>query len=137
MGTLLYYERAIDSTKLIALGTLAAATNTQDKAQDTTQLLNYCVTHSYATIHFHRIDMCIKIHSDASYLSETKSRSCAGGYFYLICLPSDPSKPHPPDSIIPPMNFAINIVRYITKIVIYYATKSELVDYFLIPNRVT
>jgi hypothetical protein len=33
--------------------------------------------------------MILKIHSDASYLSEAKARSCAGGHFYMGDKPSN------------------------------------------------
>lgn len=44
LGTLLYYARAIDSTMLVAIGTLAAAKTTHDTAQGIAQLLNYAAT---------------------------------------------------------------------------------------------
>ena len=40
VGTLLYYGRAVDITMLVALGTLAATTNTQDKSKSITHILN-------------------------------------------------------------------------------------------------
>jgi len=52
IGTLLFYGRAINSTLLVALGTLSAAQSkgTATTAQAITQLLNYCATHPDATI---------------------------------------------------------------------------------------
>jgi hypothetical protein len=72
IGTLLFYGRAIDSTLLVALGTLSAAQSkgTAATAQAITQLLNYCATHPDATIRFIASDMHLHIHSEASYLSE-------------------------------------------------------------------
>ena len=46
-------------------------------------LLDYAATHPNAVICYHRSDMILKIHSDASYLSEKEARSRAGGYFFL------------------------------------------------------
>jgi Reverse transcriptase (RNA-dependent DNA polymerase) len=85
IGTLLYYARAVDSTMLVALGTIAAA---QTKATDATmqaamQLLDYAATHPDAKVRFHASDMILHIHSDASYLSEPQARSRVGGYFFL------------------------------------------------------
>ena len=70
---------------LVALGTLAAAqtkgtTHTMDAAVD---LLNYAATNPNAAIRYHRSDMILYAHSDASYLSEPQARSCVGGFFYL------------------------------------------------------
>jgi hypothetical protein len=126
VGTLLYYARAVDSTMLVALGSLAAAKNTQAKAQAITQLLNYCTTKPEATVRFHASDMSLKIHSDASYLSEPKARSRAGGYFYLSSHPTDPSKPPTPTSIPPPMNGAIHVLSSILDVVLASATEAEL-----------
>lgn len=85
VGTFLYYARAVDPTMLMTLSTLAGeqATSTQQTAQRVTRFLNYCATHPEATIRYHRSDMILRVHSDASYLSEPKARSRAGGHFYL------------------------------------------------------
>ena len=48
-----------------------------------TQLLQYAETHQNAAVTFHRSDMILKIHSDASYLSEYGARSRVGGFFFL------------------------------------------------------
>ncbi len=50
-------------------------------------------THPDATIRYHASDMILKIHSDASYLSEPKARSRAGGHFFLSDRPTDLSQP--------------------------------------------
>lgn len=90
-GTLLYYARAVDPTLLVALGTIAAQ---QSRGTATTnaainQVLDYCHTHPNATIRYRASDMILKIHSDASYLSEAKARSRAGGHFYMGDHPSN------------------------------------------------
>jgi hypothetical protein len=46
-------------------------------------LFDYLVTQPDAKIRFHASDMILHIHSDASYLSVSKARSCLGGIFYL------------------------------------------------------
>jgi len=52
LGTLLYYARAIDSTMLPAINTIATqqATPTRKTMEAVTQLLNYCATHPDASI---------------------------------------------------------------------------------------
>jgi hypothetical protein len=84
-GTLLYYARAVDPTMLVALGTIAAqqTNGTEATAEAIVHLLNYCATHPIATIRYRASDMILRIHSDASYLSEAKARSRLGGHFYL------------------------------------------------------
>jgi hypothetical protein len=76
-GTLLFYARAIDSTMLVALGTIASnqSKGMQATAQALTQLLNYAAAHPDATVRYTPSDMYLHIHSDASYLSEAKARS--------------------------------------------------------------
>jgi hypothetical protein len=111
---------------LVSLGSLAAAKNTQAKTQASTQLLNYCATKTEAAVHLYASDMSLKIHSDASYLSEPKARSRAGGYFYLSSLPMDPSKPPSPTSTQPPMNGAIHVLGSIRDFVLASATEAEL-----------
>jgi hypothetical protein len=85
VGTLLYNARAVDPTLLVPLSTLASqlstATTTTIKA--VAHLLDYCSTHPEATIRYYASDMQLKIHSDASYLSEPKAKSRIGVYFFL------------------------------------------------------
>ena len=49
----------------------------------TEHFLTYAASHPNATIKFYKSDMILKIHSDASYLSERQGQSRAGGHFYL------------------------------------------------------
>jgi hypothetical protein len=85
VGTLLYNARAVDPTLLVPLIVLASqlstATTTTIKA--VSHLLYYCSTHPESTIRCYASDMQLKIHSDASYLSEPKAKSRIGGYFYM------------------------------------------------------
>jgi hypothetical protein len=102
--TFLFYGRAIDSTILVVLGTIASkqSKDTHTTAQAVTQLLNYAAAHPDANVRYHASDMCLHIHSDASCLSEAHTRSRAGGTFFLSNKPADPSNPtnNPP----PPYN---------------------------------
>ena len=70
---------------LVALGTIASAqTQGTTKTMDATiQLLDYAAPHPDAAIRFHASDMILYVHSDASYLSEPRSKSRVGGIFYL------------------------------------------------------
>jgi hypothetical protein len=123
IGTLLYYARAIDSTMLVCLGTLAAAQTkgTAATTQACTQLLNYAATHPDAVIRYTASDMILKLHSDASYLSEPEARSRVGGFHYLgnnqPIIAGDP--PEPP-------NGAILVVSSIMKMVVASAAEAEL-----------
>ena len=85
MGTLLYYSRAVDTTMLVALGTIAAqqASATQATSRYVTHLLDYCHKHPDAKVRYHASDMILHIHSDASYNFEAKARRWAVGHFYL------------------------------------------------------
>ena len=91
VGSILYYARAVDLTVLMALSSIAVE---QTKATERTmkrccELLDYLATQSEAKIRFHASDMVMNIHSDASYLSETKSRSRACGHFFMGWMPKN------------------------------------------------
>jgi len=123
LGTLLFYARAVDSTMLKAIGTIATqqANATEATMKAITHLLNYCATHPEATVRFHASDMILHIDSDASYLSEPKARSSAAGYHYLSSHPNpDPNAPPPPD------NGAINVFCQIMREVLSSAAEAEL-----------
>jgi hypothetical protein len=71
-------------TVLMALSSIAVE---QTKATEKTlgrciQLLDYLASNSEAKVRYHASDMVMNIHSDASYLSETKARSRACGHFF-------------------------------------------------------
>jgi hypothetical protein len=85
MGTLLYNAHAVDPTLLVPLSALASQLSTSTTAtfKDVSHLLDYCSTHLESTIRYFSSDMQLKIHSDASYLSEPKAKSRIGRYFYL------------------------------------------------------
>ena len=53
------------------------------------QLLDYLSTHPNATNRYRASDMILNIHSDASYLSQTKARSRACGHYFLGWIPQD------------------------------------------------
>jgi len=124
VGVLLYYARAIDSSMLPALGTIAATqSNATEKTERATrQLLDYAATHPDATIRFCASDMVLHIHSDASYLSEPKARSRAGGLFFLSNRTGKPT----PTSTPPPTNGAVHVNSNIMRVVTSSAAEAEI-----------
>lgn len=48
-----------------------------------THFLYYCASNPVAKMVYHASDMVLGVHSDASYLSISKSHSRSGGFFYL------------------------------------------------------
>jgi hypothetical protein len=85
VGLLLYYARIIDSTMIVAVTKLASqqAAPTIETQIAADLLLQYAAWHPNAQVVFKKSTMQLEISSDASYLSETKSRSRVGGVAYL------------------------------------------------------
>ena len=128
IGVLLFYARAIDSTMLVALGTLASA---QTKGTEATMkaainLLNYAATHPDAIVRFYGSSMQLHIHSDASYLSEFNARSRVGGYFFLGDKDNTESTSPPP-----PINGAIHVESIIPGPVMSSASEAETGGLFI------
>lgn len=92
VGTFLFYGRAVDPTTLVALSTIASQQScaTAKTMEAVNKFLDYMATNSMATTRFQASDMVVKIHSDASYLTERKARSRSGGHFYLGNKPDKP-----------------------------------------------
>ena len=120
LGDAYCYARALDNTALCGLSTLAseqgAATLTTDEKAN--QLLDYLATHPNATVRYYASDMVLNIHSDASYLSETRARSRVGGTYFLGSTPK-PGQPIP-------LNGAIFVHTGILKFVVASAAEAEL-----------
>ena len=91
VGVFLFYARAVDPTLLCAVNKLASkqATPTASTAQHATRILQYASRFPNAGIVIRASDMQLHCHSDASYLSEPRSRSRAGGLLFLGAI--DPS----------------------------------------------
>eukprot|EP00804_Cyclotella_cryptica_P002822 CCRYP_009357-RA/>CCRYP_009357-RA protein AED:0.38 eAED:0.48 QI:0/0/0/1/0/0/2/0/249 len=85
IGVFLYYARAVDCTMLPALGSLATqqAAPTQNTLLKIQQFLDYAMTHQDAMITYRASNMILAVHSDTSYLSETKARSRAGAFLHV------------------------------------------------------
>lgn len=86
VGSLLFYARVVDPTLRVALSSISSY---QDKPTIQTwnavqHILDYCHTYPEATIQYDKSDMILKVHSDASYLSEPEARSRIGGHFFLV-----------------------------------------------------
>jgi hypothetical protein len=83
--TLLYYVRVVDPMILTALSAIAAqqASPTQTTMDRVRQLLDYITSQEKAVLTYNASDMILAVHSDAGYINEPKSRSRAGGHFYL------------------------------------------------------
>jgi hypothetical protein len=121
-GTLLYYARAVDSTMLVALNAIATqqASPTQKTMERAKQLLDYAASQEEAVLTYNASDMVLAIHSDAGYLNERKSRSRAGGHFFLSS-----------NVQCPPNNGAILNVAQIIKAVMSSAAEAELGGLFI------
>ena len=87
------------------------------------QFLDYMHTHPNAVIRFRSSDMILNVHSDASYLTASRGRSRAGGYFFLGSLPKN-GKPIK-------LNGNIAITCAILKLVAASAAEAELGALFL------
>ena len=102
----------VDPTILTALGSIAAQQpkGTEKTYTDTLWLLNYAATHLNAKICYTASDMILHIHSNASYLSEPRSRSRAGGHYFLGDKRPDMSNPL---TTRPRLNFPIHFISRI------------------------
>jgi hypothetical protein len=105
LSTFLYYARAVDSTMIVALSSIATeqAAPTKETMDKVEQFLDYAASQEDAILTFHASDMVLACHSDVSYLSESKARSRAGGHFSCrttsISPPTTaPSSPQPKSS---------------------------------------
>ena len=99
LGVFLFYARAIDSTMLAAVGTMAASLSTArwaDIQPRIAHFLDYAATHPDAQLVYRHSDMHLWSHTDASYLTEPKARSRAGGYHFFSDKPLLPLRPDSP-----------------------------------------
>ncbi len=91
-----------------------------DIMAQTKQLLDYLATQDEADLTYNCSDMILAAHSNGSYLSEPKSRSHAGGYFFLCN-----------NAEVPPNNVAILNLAHIIKNVIASTTEAELTAHYI------
>jgi len=73
-GKFLFLGRAVDSTLLCPISTIASQSSkpTKDTMRYTLQLLDYLATQEDAMLSYHASDMVLAVHSEAGYLSEPK-----------------------------------------------------------------
>ena len=130
MGTFWYYGIVLDNTILVALNdiSLEQYKATDNTSKNITKLLNYLATHPEAVIKYHASGMQIYVRSDASYLSVSKSRSRAGGIYYLS---DPPPNPQDPDNYTPLLNGIIHVVCKILRNIMSSAAEAELGALFL------
>ena len=85
VGSLLYYARAVNNKLLCTINTIGMkqASGTQNTLGECTQVLDYLAHYPNKGITYKASKMVLAAHSDASYLSETKSRSRAGAHIFL------------------------------------------------------
>jgi hypothetical protein len=124
IGSILYYAQAVDMMVLIALSTIAMlqAKPTEKTMERCVQLLNYLAMHADTKIRFYASDMIMNIHSDASYLLESKACSRACGHFFMGWKPivGEPIK----------LNGAFYTNSVILKFVVASAAEAELGAFF-------
>ena len=90
----------------------------------TKQLLDYVATQEEAVLTYHASDVKLAAHSDASYLSEPKARSRAGGHLFLSS-----------DTQVPANNGAVLNIAYIIKNVMTSATEAELAALYIMARE--
>jgi hypothetical protein len=85
VGSILYYARAVDNKLLCTVSTIGStqASATQNTLAECNQLLDHLALHPNDGITYKASNMILAAHSDASYLSESKSRSRAGAHIFL------------------------------------------------------
>lgn len=126
VGVFTFYTRAVDPTMNTAVGSIS--TSAKDNSFETlkkkiNQLFDYAHTHPNAAIKFVASQMHLWVHTDASYLSETRARSRAGGYYFLS---DKPQLPITPEQQAPTHNGAVHILCKIIDAVMTSAQEAEL-----------
>ena len=126
LGLFQYYARSIDTTMLSAINSIATNMTTATKKDldfRINQFLDYAATHPDAKIRYVASEMQLWIHSDASYLTEPKARSRAGGHFFLS---KKPTYPIDSSSLTPPHNGAILMICKIIDSIMASAMEAEV-----------
>ena len=125
-GKFLFLGRAVDSTLLCPISAIASqsAAPTTDTLEQTYDLLDYLATQEEAVLTYTASEMTVAVHSDASYLSEPKARSRAGGHFFLSS-----------NATIPQNNGAILNIAHIIKHVMTSATEAELAALYIMARE--
>ncbi len=116
-GKFIRYGRGVDGTILTPLSAIAAKQSnpTVHTTQQSQQLLDYLAMQEPVVLTYHKNEMVLAVHSNASYLNEEEARSQAGGHHFLS-----------EDLPFPPNNGAIHNVAEIIKGVMSSAAEAEL-----------
>lgn len=127
VGFLLYYGRAVDNKPLVALSAIGsqqaqAAENTKLSVH---QLLNYVAAYPSDGTTYCASHMILAAHSDASFPSESKSRSRARAHIFLT-----------KDEPIPRFNGAILTIAQIIKFDMASAAEVELAALFITTRKI-
>jgi hypothetical protein len=85
--------------------------------------MDYAACNPLSIIRYHASDMVLYVHSDASYLSETRARSRAAGHFFLSDTPVDPAAP--PVNL-PRLNGPVHTMCKIIDVVVGSAAEAEI-----------
>jgi hypothetical protein len=117
IGVLLYYGRAVNSTILVSLSSLAAsqANATAHTVFLVKWLLDYAATNPDAILTYERSNMVLAVHSNAPYLSKPFARSHVGRHFFCSSNVDDP-----------PDNSAVPNISKILKAVMSSAAEAKL-----------
>ena len=85
VGSLLYYARAVDNKLLYTVNTIGmkSASATQNTLDECMWLLDYLATYPNDGITYKASKMIVAAHSDASFLSESNSRSRGAAHIFL------------------------------------------------------
>ena len=123
----MFLGEAVDSTLMCPVSTIASqsSTPTKDTMKQTLQFLNYAATQEEAVLTYNVSETKLATYSDASYLSEPKARSRAGGHIFLS---SDSSVPH--------NNGAVLNIVHIIKHVMSSATEAKLAALYIVAREV-
>ena len=128
VGSLLYFARCIDSTILATLGSTGPTISDRKErvAAMAAYLLNFCANNHNPKVRYYDSDMQLCGHTDASYLSVSKARSCAAAYFYLS---TDNGALLPPDhksKLTARPNGAIHVMSTVIRQVLSSTTEAEV-----------
>jgi hypothetical protein len=124
IGVFLYYSRAVDSTMFTTLNKLASQQSKPSKSllSAVAHFLQYASSYPDAVLQYRASDMRLVVESDASYLSESNSRSRAGGILFLS------SNGDPASAV---LNGPIEIISCIIPSVVAAASEAEYAALFL------
>jgi hypothetical protein len=121
-GVFLFMGRAVNGRLLTALSALASeqANPTEETMRKCKLFLDCMATEPEMILTYHASDMVLAVHSDASYLSETGSRSRVGGHFFMAG-----------HDDIPKNNGAVLNISGILKHVVSSASEAEIGGLFI------